>query len=68
MILRVGLKANQSRDIAVFEIEKRNNNNTASIQIVGDVDLYWSDYNIESQTMEGQKKQDIQDDNGFRYN
>jgi hypothetical protein len=55
IILRIDLNENQSQDIAVFEIEKRNDN-TASIQIVGDVDLYGSNYIVEPQSIEDQTK------------
>jgi len=46
IILRIDINEKEIQDIAVIEIEKINEN-TATIQIVGDVDLYGDDYLVE---------------------
>jgi len=46
IILRIDINEKETQDIAVIEIEKINEN-TATIQIVGDVDLYGDNYLVE---------------------
>ena len=46
IILRIDINEKETQDVAVIEIEKTNEN-TATIQIVGDIDLYGDSYIIE---------------------
>jgi hypothetical protein len=55
IILRIDIDAYQSQDVAVIEIEKTGDN-TASVQIIGDVDLYGTNYIVEPQLNDDQTK------------
>ena len=46
LILRIALSETESQDVAVIELEKTNDN-TANVQIVGDEEIYGTDYIVE---------------------
>lgn len=51
IILRVDMSETESQDVAVIEIEKTNAN-TASLQIIGDTELYGTNYILEPKAAE----------------
>jgi len=65
IILRIDINEKETQDIAVIEIEKTNEN-TASIQIVGDIDLYGLNYLVEPKSNEN-KTESILKSNAILY-